>query len=772
MISQHLSYLAAAGLLLAASSSLAATSTGFILAPQVKVQTEEKSYFQDESQIRRLIADKQDLFFTGENASREYAFVVLPSEMTGSAKLILTLQTAISVAPERSAMRIFVNDRDVGSVNLKSGDPHQVELELPKGLLQPGYNAVTVLMDQSHRVDCSVEATYELWTQIDPARSGFVFTRNAKDDPSDVSTLLAYSRDVNGHAAINGLIPRGATGEDIDRTFAVVQALSIFGHFDRPVVTMGNNIGSGPGIDLVVGTFGTVRDLIGVVPDGAGVQFDIDPASGRSRMIVAARTADELASTIQDFTLRAQTDITDGSPQGRRALGNRRGRLLESGSSNTLAELGFVSRPFAGRHFQQAIAFSLPADFYPGDYGAANLKLHAEYAAGLSPMAQMVVRANGDTVASIRLGEARSGRIDGQVLPIPLDKLRPGYNVIEFEAELHAASDAVCDPSTLGNTTARLFIKGDSTLNIPAFAQIGHAPDLAVVSAGRTGFGGDATMPLHLENMDETLLGAAGTFLAKMAYASREVSPVSVTSGWPLDRRGPLLAFGTFSGLSGQLRSDLGIDVNPVGGDLTLSLDPNTRDPAGAPVEQAAPALSVDGSPVSEPEQGSTSIVVRLQEGGRKLYEGLATRVRIQAAQLGLVEDENVLSTDAVYQVSAEADMLVAQRLVNDRDAWTVVAVRDPALLAEGMRSLVQTEVWGRLGGSVYALKRDGGFVERKMAAQERLYETKPLSLQNGRLIVAGWFSNNAREFTIAQIVVAILLGAATFVVLRQGRRS
>lgn len=772
MIRQHLSSLATVGLLFAASPSAASTSAGFVLAPQVKVETETKEYYQDEGQIRRLIADKQDLFFTGETANREYPFVVLPSEMTGSAKLILTLQTAISVAPERSAMRIFVNDRDIGSVNLKSGDAHQVELELPKGLLQPGYNAVTVLMDQSHRVDCSVEATYELWTQIDPARSGFVFTRNAKDDPSDVSTLLAYSRDVNGHAAINGLIPRGAAGEDIDRTFAVVQALSILGHFDRPVVTVGNSAGSGPGIDLVVGTFGTVRDLIGVVPQQAGVEFDIDPATGRSRMVVAARTADELASTIRDFTLRAQTEVTDGSPQGRRALGNRRGRLLESGSANTLAELGFVSRPFAGRHFQQAIAFSLPADFYPGDYGAANLKLNAEYAAGLSPTAQMVIRANGDTVANIRLGEARSGRIDGQVLPIPLDKLRPGYNVIEFEAELHAASDMVCDPSTLGNTTARFFIKGDSTLNIPAFAQIGHAPDLAVVSAGKADFDDDAAMPLYVENMDNAVLGAAGTFLAKMAYVSREVSPVSVTSGWPLDRQGPLLAFGTFSGFSGQLQSDLGINLNPVASDLSLSLDQTSADPSGAPVEVAAPALSVDGTPVTVDEPGPTSLIARLREGTNNLYDGISTRIRIQAAQLGLVEDGNVLSADAVYQVSGEADMLVAQRLVNDRDAWTVVAVRDPALLSDGLRSLVEADVWGRLGGSVNALKGDGTFVERKVAAHERLYETKPLSLQNGRLIVAGWFSNNAREFTIAQILAAILLGASTFVVLRQGRKS
>ncbi len=47
----------------------------------------------------------------------------------------------------------------------------------------------------------------------------------------------------------------------------------------------------------------------------------------------------------------------------------------------------------------------------------------------------------------------------------------------------------------------------------------------------------------------------------------------------------------------------------------------------------------------------------------------------------------------------------------------------------------------------------------------------KPLILQNGRLIVGRWFSNNARYFTIAQILAAILLVASTFVVLRQGRK-
>ena len=324
---------------------------------------------------------------------------------------------------------------------------------------------------------------------------------------------------------------------------------------------------------------------------------------------------------------------------------------------------------------------------------------------------------------------------------------------------------------TLGNGSARFFIKGDSTLNIPAFAQIGHAPDLAVVSAGKANLTAtEPATPLYVENLDEHMLGAAGSFLAKMAYASREVTSVAVTAGWPMERKGGLLAFGTFSGLSGMARSDLGIDLNPVATDLALPVDATPAEGTST-AEAAAPALSLDGTIPQQDAAPSASLVSRLKGGAESLLDHAKTRVRIQAAQLGLVDDPAVLSEDSVYQVTGQADMLLAQRLVNDQDAWTMVAVRDPATLDESMRSLAQADVWGRLGGAVHTLAKDGTTIERKEAAREQLYETRPLSLQNGRLVVAGWFSNNAREFTIAQIAVAILLGASTYVVLRRGRK-
>ena len=59
----------------------------------------------------------------------------------------------------------------------------------------------------------------------------------------------------------------------------------------------------------------------------------------------------------------------------------------------------------------------------------------------------MVVRANGETVANIRLGEARSGRIDGQVLPIPLDKLglsrRNNAKLKELVAKVKAGGEEI-----------------------------------------------------------------------------------------------------------------------------------------------------------------------------------------------------------------------------------------------------------------------------------------------------------------------------------------
>jgi hypothetical protein len=768
---RRLSLLATSALILNVllSGAHAASSTsGFVLAPKGRPQPTAPETGHVDRSLRPIMADSSDLFFAGEAASREFPFLVLPSEMTGTTKLVLKLQTAISVAPERSRLRLFVNDQDIGTVDLVSGNARRIELEVPKGVLQPGYNSLVILADQSHRVDCSINATYELWSQIDPAGSGFSFTKSSGDKGDDLSALLAYSN-LNGRPTMRAILPRAASGTEVDQTMSMVQSLAIAGQLDRTIVNVANVATQEPGVELVVGTLATVRQALGEKAGdlSEGVHIETDAETGEARLIAVARTDEALAQLVDQFQVDSQQHYKDGSPQGRRAMENRRGQILSPGSRTVLSNLGFISRPFAGRHYDQDFAFNLPADFYPGDYGAATLNLNADYAAGLSAMARLVVRANGETVATVNLGDGKSGRIIDQHLPIPLNKLRPGKNILRFEADLSAAADSVCDPQTLMSTAPRLHVKADSSLEIPAFARVGHSPDLAVAAAGDFAGGSltDASVPLYIRDYNRSSLGAAATFLAKSAYLSGTATKVISTNQWPFDRSGPLLAVGTFGDLGRNVQSDLNIDLNPTLGNLIAANASMT-----ASGETAFAAFGANSSTDVSADPGSK--LQQYADLARSVAEGAYDRLKAQAAHLQLIGNPQVLSNDQTYEAPTQADLVLAQRNIGPKSSWTILAARDEAVLQESVNALTQAKTWSQIGGTVQAFERSGKLIERKEAARQELYETQPISLRNGRLIVAGWLANNPLEFTVAQVVAAILLGVSSFLVLRAGRRK
>jgi hypothetical protein len=184
--------LAATAVSLIADGAFAQSQTAFSLGDVAKGPAASSATVSaDDSNLRRIGANRGALFFNGESASNEYAFYALPAEIAGTTKLVLSLQTSISTAPESSAMRVFINDQDVGTIKLTAGDPYRAELKVPNGLIQPGYNAVSILVDQKHRVDCTIDATYELWTQIDPDHSGFVFGGKATAGGTAMPDLIA-----------------------------------------------------------------------------------------------------------------------------------------------------------------------------------------------------------------------------------------------------------------------------------------------------------------------------------------------------------------------------------------------------------------------------------------------------------------------------------------------------------------------------------------------------------------------------------------------------
>src|SRR4029078_4809115 len=82
-----------------------------------------------------------------------------------------------------------------------------VSFDVPRGLLQPGANLVTFEASQRHRTDCSISSTYELWSEIDPAKTYLSFVGQDATKLSSADAIRAIGVDDAGRTQFNMLVP-------------------------------------------------------------------------------------------------------------------------------------------------------------------------------------------------------------------------------------------------------------------------------------------------------------------------------------------------------------------------------------------------------------------------------------------------------------------------------------------------------------------------------------------------------------------------------------
>ncbi|QKV18520.1 cellulose biosynthesis cyclic di-GMP-binding regulatory protein BcsB [Oricola thermophila] len=756
----------------------AAAQEGFSL--DIPVATNEPA---PSRALKPIAADSRDLFFSGESNFREFAFFAMPEETAGDIKLVLNLQSAISNTPEQSRMAVYVNDVELGVVQLASGEPRTIELPVKPGIIQPGFNAVTFLVDQFHRVDCSVVATYELWTQIDPARSGFAFSATP-GNRSDFADLAAVARAVNGRTAIRAVLPDGAAAWTASLLAETIQAVSVAAHYDQPHVEFAEDAGSGPGVDVVIGTPETVREIYGEIeldiPNGSGIVVSRAPGDDRIRLFVLGRSPEDIRRHIDTLHNQSARTESRGTAPGMRAFRKLEGRILEPGTVVSLADLGINMRTFTGRHFRQSVNFEMPDDFYPGDYGRASIRLNALYAAGLSKGADLIVKLNDIIVSNISLGASRDGVIDEQQLPIPFSAFRPGENTLAIEARLPAPSDQVCDPTRIGGGSGRLRILPSSYLEMPDFARIGRYPDLATLNASLSEFvgrDGSEPLPVLVPQSDRAAMNAAATFLAKLAYASGTVFRTEFVSSVPFDESRPLIAFGTYNSLPFDFLSKMNIDFS-----LAPNLDAETA-PIGGGQSTPFPSDFADTVQQREAETISTGPRRLLESGVRivrntidsttELFSDMRDGAYRVAGLFGLAAPDVPSSSEREppFSPSRTANLVIAQRHNPTGDAtWTLVAAQREDQLADAVLTLTHRSVWSRIGGSILSIADTGEIVDKVEAKNTTLFLTQPSTVTNSRLVIAGWLSNNSDKYVVAVMGVFSLLGLFTHLLLRIGR--
>jgi hypothetical protein len=124
--------------------------------------------------------------------------------------------------------------------------------------------------------------------------------------------------------------------------------------------------------------------------------------------------------------------------------------------------------------------------------------------------------------------------------------------------------------------------------------------------------------------------------------------------------------------------------------------------------------------------------------------------------------------------LTRQASLIVAQDLVNGApdSLRTLITAPNAAVLAQSVACLVDPRVWQQMAGRVSVLNAAEGAIVNIPVETSYLVATQPLSIDNMRLIAAGWLSLNPNIYVFVVLILALLLAAATNWFLRGVGRS
>ena len=728
--------------------------------------------------LHHLPADEALLRLQGEVAARTLPFAVTAHEALRGGRFQLSFLNAVSVMPEASALRVFVNDVAVGTTTIDAGtETRTAVFDVPGGILRPGTNAVRIEASQRHRVDCSLAATYELWTQVDPARTGFLFAPDALSY-GRLEDLMAVPLDAGGVARIRAVLPAGADAASVNRVMRAVQDIAVAGNFQRPDVEIAQTPGTGPGIDVVVATRQTIaadpalRAAIGseqppiAVLNGNG--------KGRAMLVLSGRSAEELNQVITEFARTARRAAATGTEPGRLARIALQGVPVTENSRIALRDLGVRAEEFDGRLYRTAFDIRMPADFYPADYGKAALYLAAGYVGGLKIDNQVTVRINDRVAAGLPLTNQEGEVFKGRRIALPLKAFRPGFNHIDIEVRLAAKADETCDPLAALNGKTRFVMFAESELEIPRLARMAQMPNLSGTAGNGFPYSTSATR-LYVPYPDATSVGAAGTLLARLAVAAGKALPVAMMLSAPPRDAGSALIVGAFPDLNPAVVSSTGLEVNALRtawatkgqGYQTASLSGIAADPI------TTGSIATHGAATPElgwiqpsPRQSGPSY----DDWSRRVSETNRTRGLLTSVGswlhdgLGLDMDEMGLpiSHSATVPINPSTALVVGQAEAPSVPGatWTVVTAPSVTALKAGVDALVAPSMWNALKDRAATFDETSGAITTVAPGESYYVIAQPWSLGNMRRIIAGWFSLNIGYYVLALVGLTLFVGA------------
>ncbi len=772
-----------------------------------------------DASLHRFGFSPQQLRLVGETDMTDIPVTVSAEEARSGGRIRLAYTNAVSVMPDASRLRVWVNDTQLAEVAVDSPDPREpktIDVALPPGLVEPGVNGVRLSVEARHRVDCTVGAAHELWVQIDPARSGLVFdgVREPRiDGPDDLPAARPSAR---GTMPIRLVVPAGTDAAGLGRMIEAVEAVALRGRFLHPEVSVSTGLTDAPGIDvlaatgpaLAAGGFGeALRSRLdgaldggpdGGAPDGgrgsaqggaqAGPRVSVaGAADGETLVILSGADPSEVEGAIASLVPRAD-EAVPATPAGLRAVDRVRGHPMQGGSRATLRDLGLQTSEFSGRLFHASFEMLLPPDFYAADYGRVTLSLDAAYAGGLARGSQILVRVNDRDASSLPLGNTGGDTFRARPIVVPLSFFRPGLNHVAIDAELVDGATRACD--IVAGRAARRFALLDTTeVQVPDLARIARLPALSALASAAFPYDREGRLDLVVPRPDGAAVSAAAAVVARMAVAADRLVDVALTVGRRPAPGGSALFVGAFADLPPEVLGAVGFDLDlmkerwsrvagpepaapqrprevAVGGVRPRSREAGLGREAG--ITHAAGFSRAAGMGAASPSDG----LFRPASAAGWASHPLAALGGAINRMSGLTADDLPRwgVTEDRVAVTRDVEVAFAQHEApgGGHATWTVVTAPSPATLRAGVADMAASRRWSSLEGRVTLFDPKSEIIDVVPARTEYFIETQDFSIANARLILAGLLSSYAFAYGGLFVVAAVLLGVVTLAVVRR----
>jgi cellulose synthase operon protein B len=394
--------------------------------------------------------------FRGESPAIDFVLFLSRADLTqtgrdGETELLIWTRSSIQVLPERSEVRIFVNDEPLDVKEPESFDAFtEVAYSVPAGILTAGMNRVRIEMSQSHRIYCGPEADFALWTELDLGRSGVAM--NMADPTADRDRFLAAV--AADSAAGLPLEIRGDPELLEDAGGVIAQTAAALSD-----TLAGNPIafatGTGPGLATAAAARARITMVSGPT---SGITFRRGGGGAQVMLIsIGEGAAPDAANIFPDPVATPQPVV------------------LATGQEVPFSDFGVPAIQLSDRYMYHSYRFDLPPDWLVLTAQKARIKLDYAYAKGLPEKSMLLLQINGETIRLLPMTDEGGRLIKRFPIDFNASLLNAGPNVLGMEVLV--PGDPAALPCPVGGGVL-LEVRPTSTLDIPDTPRM-RVPDMA-----------------------------------------------------------------------------------------------------------------------------------------------------------------------------------------------------------------------------------------------------------------------------------------------------